>query len=133
ELRDRAVAELTGSLRRREVVFVRISADGTVTAIERPDEGGGRLDLEVPLLARVPDPDVSLQYLGESSPELRVCTVVRQALEREDLDGVLVIMVPEVPLARLTVALVEGLRRDQERCARDEQGLGVLVEPWRRP
>jgi hypothetical protein len=134
ELADRAVAELTESLRQREVLFARVSREGTITAIERVDgEQVSGLELEVPLLARVPDPDVAVRYLGERNPELRVCSVVRQTLERDDLDGALVIIVPEVGLGELVVALVDGLRRDQERCFGDEGALGVVVEPGRHP
>lgn len=128
--RARALRDLTTAIGGRRVVVVRVSEGGTVASIEqsvggRPDRAG----LSVPLLARVADPDVVLTYLGDRSPELRVCGIVRAALPGRRLDDAIVAIVPDVARARLPVALVEGLRRDAERCFADERAMGVLIDP----
>jgi hypothetical protein len=134
QLYDEALAQLAHAIERRSATFARISSAGVLVSIERdPDRSGSirGLELGVPLLERVPDADVGTVYLGERIPELRVCTVVRRHLGRDDLGDELVIIIPEVPLAELEVALVRGLRRDQERCLRDEGAVGVVVDPLR--
>jgi hypothetical protein len=134
QLYEEALAELAHAIERRSATFARISPAGVLVSIERdPDRTGSirELELGVPLLERVPDADVGTVYLGERIPELRVCTVVRRQLGRDDLGDELVIIIPEAPLAELEVALVRGLRRDQERCLRDEGAVGVVVDPLR--
>ncbi len=135
QLYRQALAELAEAIEGRHVTFARISPRGVLVSLERDEPGEieemTRLDVGVPLLERVPDADRGVVYMGERIADLRICTVVRRHLGREDLEGELVIIVPEVPLAELGVALVRGLRRDQQRCMRDEGGVGVVVDPGR--
>ena len=126
ELARRALAHFDASLRTRRIVIARVGRDGTITAVE---DGKRKLVTSIPLLARVADPNIGLIYLGERSPELRLCAVVREQLAAPDLAQALVIIVPEVPLGELTVALVDGLRRDEQRCAVDHKGLAVVLDP----
>ena len=134
QLYQQALSELAQAIAERSVTFARVSARGILVSIERDELGAdeaSRLALAVPLLERVPDPDLGVVYLGERITDLRICTVVRRHLGRDDLGGELVIIVPKVPLAELEVALVRGLRRDQDRCLRDEGAVGVVVDPLR--
>ena len=85
--------------------------------------------LDSPLLEHSPDPDIALAYLGDRAAELRICRIVAVHLGLADLANHLVILAPEKALADLPHALVEGLRRDVERCLRDQQGLAVIVDP----
>ena len=128
EIKQRALDELMKSMGDRSVIYVRVSAAGLLTAIER--DGDGVVDtvpLSIPLLERVADPDIAVVYLGEQSPELSLCSRVRVVLGLRDLADHLVVFVPDAPLDQLPVALVDGLRRDQERCLTGEGGVGVLV------
>lgn len=128
-LRQRAIAELQRSLRDRNAIIARIAKTGMLTSIDVDENGETqRVHVGVPLIERVADPDVGTAYLGDRAPELRLCAIVRAQLERPDLGGDLVVIVPDVPLADLTVALVRGLRQDEERCMTDN-GIGVLVDP----
>ncbi|HUH03947.1 MAG TPA: hypothetical protein VML75_18250 [Kofleriaceae bacterium] len=130
ELRAEAIAELARGLELRQPVYVRISPEGAVIAIEvGTTPGTGDRQVGVPLLERVPDPDVGISYLGDRSADLRVCSIVMHHLGRADLRHDLVIIAPEVPLGELPVALVVGLQRDQERCARDAQGVAIVIDP----
>lgn len=126
ELARRALAHFDATLRTRRIVIARVARDGTLTAVE---DGQRTLTTAIPLLARVADPDVGLVYLGERAPELRLCAVVREQLGTPDLSTALVIIVPAVPVNELTVALVDGLRRDEQRCAADQKGLAVVLDP----
>lgn len=127
---QQAIAQLAFGLKERGVVYAKVSATGMVTALERTRAGEVlHLGLGVPLLEQVPDPDVALAYLGDRAPALRVCAIVRERLGTEDLSGYLVVIIPEVPLASLSVALFRGLTRDQQRCLDDQRGIAVLVDP----
>ncbi|MFH2008535.1 MAG: hypothetical protein ABI333_18250 [bacterium] len=129
-LRRRAASALVAASARSGVVRVQVSATGHITHLTV--ESGGRtrsLVVDVPLLERVPDPNVGMVYLGHSSAALRVCTAVRRTLGWRTLREALVILQPAVPLAALQVALVEGLRADQNRCYPEERGLAVIVDP----
>jgi biopolymer transport protein ExbD len=129
-LRQRALEELMKSMGDRKVIYVRISSAGTLTAIERSDGGQmRRQELDVALLERVPDPDVEVVYVGDRSTDLRLCTRVRVTLGLDDLVDRLVVVAADASLGELPVALVDGLRRDQERCFIDERGVSVLVTP----
>jgi hypothetical protein len=110
------------------VIRAEVSAAGRITRI-LVEVGTERQDLmvDLPLVARVPDPDVALEYLGLRSQARRVCTTIRRALGRSDLGGALVLLQPERDLELLSVALVEGLRQDLLRCYPDESGLAVLL------
>jgi hypothetical protein len=125
-LQKRAYAHFDASLRARRMVIARIGRDGAVTAVE---DGGKTLPLNMPLLARVADANVGLIYLGEQSTELRVCSIVRNQIGAKDLSDVLVIFVPAAPVDQLSVALVDGLHADEQRCATDHKGLAVLLDP----
>lgn len=148
QLYDEARRELSRAIDDRRALYARVSPSGTLASIAgaHVDGGGGaegiagtveatgedaELELGVPLLERVSDADRGAVYLGERIPDLRVCTIVREQLGRENLEEALVIIAPEVPIADLEVALVRGLRQDQERCLRDEGGLAVVVDPRR--
>ncbi len=117
-LHARALAELAT----RPAIVVRVSAAGTLTAVEA---GGNTTPLDVPLLEHSPDPDVALAYLGDRSSELRVCRVAALHAGVPDVQRFLVIIATERALADLPQALYEGLQRDVERC----DGLAVIVEP----
>jgi len=125
ELRERALIELTRALEGRTAAVARVSPDGTLRAVELGDR---TVELGVPLLERVPDPDIALAYLGDRSGELRVCKVVALRLGVTDLRRYLVVIAPDVPLSGLKVALVAGLRRDAERCLAEQQGVAVVVD-----
>ena len=125
ELRQRALGELTRALEGRKVIVARIAVDGTLRALEHDS---GTVALGVPLLERVPDPDVSLAYLGDRSAELRVCRAIALRLGLPSLRDQLVVIAPDAPLPDLTVALAAGLRRDAERCLTEQQGVAVVVD-----
>lgn len=132
QLHTRAVATANSDIASRPTVVVRISTAGNVTAIETAAPTGAVEKTEAidsPLLEHSPDPDVALAYLGDRAAELRICRIVAVHLGAPDLAHHLVILAPEKPLADLPHALVEGLRRDVERCLHDQQGLAVIVDP----
>jgi len=130
ELRQRAIDELTRSIGSRSAVYARISGDGTLTAIER-DHGATtqRLEVATPLLTPVDDPNVRVVYLGERRPEWRLCTRIRVTLGLADLHDRLVVFALDAPLAMSPVALVEGLRADEEHCFADEGGIAIVLPP----
>jgi hypothetical protein len=129
-LRRRAASALVAASARAGVVRVRVSAAGRITGLTVESAGRARtLVVDMPLLERVPDPNVGVAYLGHRSAALRVCTAVRRALGWPTLRDALVILQPAKPLAKLQVALVEGLRADQNRCFREERGLAVILDP----
>lgn len=119
--RELGLARALEQLGSRPALVLRISAAGELVAIETgADE---TLEVRVPLLERVPDRDVALAYLGDRSPEMRLCAI---AARYAPVDNRLVVIAPLSPVADLSVALVEGLRRDVERC---DGALAVIVEP----
>lgn len=121
-------AGLALALRRlsdRGAVILRVSVDGRLVAVET--DVGPVLEVGVPLLEAVPDRDVALAYLGDSSPNLQLCAIARRYTE---IDGHLVVIAPERALVDLSVALVHGLRRDVERCV---GAMAVIVEPGATP
>jgi hypothetical protein len=124
-LRERALSALARQLEARRAVVARIAPDGTLRALEHD---GGTMALGVPLLERVPDPDIALAYLGDRSPELRVCRAIALRLGLRDLRDQLVVIAPDAPIGSLTVALVAGLRRDAARCLEEQQGVAVVVD-----
>jgi hypothetical protein len=126
QLRAQAVASVNEDIANRPAVIVRISTAGNVTSVETNEKTEA---LDSPLLEHSPDPDVALAYLGDRAAELRICRIVAVHLALPDLAQHLVILAPEKPLADLPHALVEGLRRDVERCLHDQQGLAVIVDP----
>lgn len=128
-LRERALDQLSRALSGRRGHFVRVSQSGQVTAIETESAGGiERRSMAVPLVARVADPDVVLEYLGDRSADLRLCALVARELGLDNLEDELVIVVPEAALAELPLALARGLLSDVDRC-RAQQGIAVLVGP----
>ena len=129
-LRKKALEELMKSMGDRQVIYVRVSSAGMLTAIEQQQGGAMRKHVvDVALLERVPDPDVAVAYVGDRQKDLRLCTRVRVTLGLADLSDRLVVVAAESALQDLPVALVDGLRRDQERCFLDEHGVSVLVTP----
>jgi len=125
-LHARALADLDAELAARPAVVVRISAAGTITALE---QARGVTPLDVPLLEHSPDPDVAVAYLGDRSAELRVCKIVALHLGVPDLAKVLVIIAPAQRLADLQHALFDGLHRDLDRCITEQKGLAAIVDP----
>jgi hypothetical protein len=125
-LRTRALADLEKQLATRTPLVIRISALGTVEAIEAD---GKRIPLDVPLLEHSPDPDIGIAYLGERSAELRVCRVAALHLSAAELSRYLVIIAPAKPLADLPHALHVGLHRDLDRCFAEQRGLATIVDP----
>lgn len=125
-LRERALATLAADLEGRPAVVARVSKDGVLTALELADR---RIELGVPLLERVPEPDIVVAYLGDRSADLRICRIAAVRLGVADLSEHLIVISPDVPLADLTVALVAGLRRDAERCLAEQRGAAVVVDP----
>ena len=129
-LRKVALAEILAGLESRQAVVVRISADGRLRQLERRLDGKPVVTpVELPLVERVPDPDVNLIYLGERSPDLRLCSLVRLQLGAPDLASTIVIVALDLPLDQLSVALARGLKRDVDRCTGDQRGVAVLLDP----
>jgi hypothetical protein len=130
DLRRAALAQVIVGLEGRSPVVARIGRDGELRALERMSDG--RLTskpLGVPLVERVPDPDVALVYLGDRRDGPTLCNLLRLHLGARDLSDALVIVAPEVPLEQLSVALARGLSRDAERCLADQRGVAVIVDP----
>ncbi len=126
-VRQAAAAAVARSVDTRATQIAHVSPTGVLTAVE---PAGRPLTLVgAPLLQRVDDPDVGLVYLGDDNPALRICAIVAAALDRTDLARDIVVIVPDSSIDRLPVALVEGMRRDLERCAADQGALAVLVDP----
>lgn len=121
-LRARAIADVAT----RPAIIVRISAAGTISALEAD---GKVTPLDVPLLEHSPDPDVALAYLGDRSGELRACRIAALHLGAADLARYLVIFAPAQRLADLPHALFDGLHRDVDRCLADQHGLAVIIDP----
>jgi hypothetical protein len=125
-LRDAAVSATTKQMQSAPLVAVRIAPDGTLVDVEW---AGEKRTIALPLLERVPDPDVAVAYLGDRAPALRVCGVVAHELRVADLNGYVVVVSPAVALGEMSVALVAGLRRDLVRCQIEQQAMALIVEP----
>jgi hypothetical protein len=137
-LRAKALANLDRDLEGRTPLVVRISAQvdrdrvkGTIASLEH---GGGKLELDVPLLADSRDPDAEVEYLGDRAADQRVCRIAAVHLRLADLARHLVIIVPDRPYADLkriagSVALFQGLERDVVRCFIEQRGSAVLIDP----
>lgn len=129
-LRKVALAEILAGLESRQAVVARVGADGRLRQLERRQDGQPVVTpVELPLVERVPDPDVLLVYLGEHSPDLRLCNLVRLQLGAQDLSDTIVIVALDLPLGQLSVALARGLQRDVDRCTGDQGGVAVLLDP----
>lgn len=150
ELRRAAEAKLAQELRERPVVIARVSARGVLTSLEvaagstgaldallspapgsAAAPGGGtapsaRIALDLPLMEKVPDPDVSVGYVADREPARRICAVAAARLG--SLQRSLVILAVDAPLAELMVALVAGLRRDVEDCLTEHRAAAVLLD-----
>jgi hypothetical protein len=125
-LRTRALADLDRQLASLTPLVVRVSAKGTIDALELD---GKRTPLDVPLLEGSADPDVGVAYLGARSAELRLCRIAAVHLQLPDLADHLVIIAPSAPLADLPHALYEGLRADVDHCVVDQRGLASIIDP----
>jgi hypothetical protein len=133
ELRQAALAQLMTGLEGRGPVVVRVGRDGQLRALEHRRAGRvTSIPLGLPLVERVPDPDVALSYLGDRQDGLRLCSLLRLHLGATDLSDALVIVAPDVPVDQLSVALARGLQRDTERCLSDQRGVAVIVDPGAR-
>ncbi len=126
-VRQAAAAAIARSVDTRATQLAHISSRGVLTAVEPAD--GESILVGAPLLERVDDPDIALAYLGDRNAALRICAIVAAALGRADLARDIVVIVPDASIDQLPVALVEGIRRDLERCAADQGALAVLVDP----
>ena len=124
-LRAAALANLNADLAGRTAVVVRVTAEGTIDALEL---GADKRVLDVPLLEHSADPDAAIAYLGDRSAELRVCRIVAVHLGVPDLAKHLVIISPAVPLADLKRALHRGLHEDLLRCLADQHGIATIVD-----
>ena len=123
-LQARALVDLDRQLAERPAVVVRVTAAGTIAAIE---SAGKTIALDAPLLEH--DPQVKESYLPDRSAELRVCRVVALHLGVDDLAKVLVIVAPDRALADLPHALFDGLHRDVDRCLVEQRGIAAIVGP----
>lgn len=142
ELRAVAEAQLAASLHEQPVIVARISARGVLTSLEvAPGAGGAlaalvapaagsgsapRLALELPLIERVPDPDVAVAYIGARDPAHRICNAAAARLG--SLARSLVIVSVDAPLSELMLALVAGLRRDVDHCLIEHRAAAVLLD-----
>jgi len=129
-LHARALVTLDHDLAARPAIVVRVSAAGTVTAL---DAQGATTPLDVPLLEHSPDPDVAVAYLGDRSAELRICRIAALHVGAATLARDLVIVAPDRALADLPHALFDGLHRDIERCLVEQQALAVIIDPAAAP
>ncbi len=125
-LRVRALASITAELSERTPLVIRVSAAGTVEAVEAD---GKKLPLDVPLLERDPDPTISASYLGERSSELRICRIAAVHLAVPDLSRYLIIVAPAEPRERRFVVLNAGLDADLARCFVEQHGFATIIEP----
>jgi len=129
-LRKVAVAEILAGLESRQAVVARVGPDGRLRQLERRQDGKPLVTpVELPLVEKVPDPDINLVYLGERSPDLRLCNLVRLQLGAADLTDTMVIVALDVPLDQMSVALARGLQRDVDRCTGDQRGVAVILDP----
>ena len=129
-LRKVAVAEILAGLESRQAVVARVGPDGRLRQLERRQDGKPLVTpVELPLVEAVPDPDVEFVYLGERSPDLRLCSLIRLQLGAPDLSGTLVIVALDQPLDELSRALALGLLRDVDRCTGEQRGVAVLLDP----
>jgi hypothetical protein len=130
QLRRAALTQVMTGLEGRGAVVVRVARDGQLRAMERRlgDETVST-PLALPLVERVPDPDVGLVYLAERQDGMSLCTLLRLHMGTTDLSDSLVIITPDVPFEELSVALARGLQRDTERCLADQRGIAVIVDP----
>jgi hypothetical protein len=124
---QRAIDTLLSQVRSLSPVHVGVSATGVIERIGDGDEVNGSVT-EIPLVAPAADPNVRLIYLGNAQPARRVCNVVAAQLPGRTLANTLVIIELSGPVTELPVALVNGLRQDQERCAREHAATAVLLE-----
>lgn len=129
-LHGRALDTLDSALRGLRPVIARVAEDGTLRALE---VAGETRPLGVPLVEKVEAADVEWGYLGDRSPDLRLCALVALRLGAVDLADQLIIIAPDRPLADLRVALARGLASDVRRCQIDQRGLAVVVEPTAEP
>jgi hypothetical protein len=128
---ERDLAERTPLVAR---LAVQIDGDRTKATIAALEHAGQTLPLDLPLLTDSRDPDVEVEYLGDTSAELRVCRIATVHLRLPDLARHLVIIVPDRPLAELkrlagSVALFEGLGHDIVRCFIEQRGMATLIDP----
>jgi len=129
-LRKVAVAEILAGLESRQAVVARVGPDGRLRQLERRQDGKPLVTpVELPLVEKVPDPDINLVYLGERSPDLRLCSLLRLQLGAADLADTMVIVALDVPLDQMSVALARGLQRDVDRCTGDQRGVAVILDP----
>lgn len=131
QLRDAAQVQVLRDLQGRPTVYVRISANGHLLAIERDGIPNAikTLDPPTPLLVKTDFEGGGTSYQGNQEPGHRICSLVRKELALGSLENYLVIFAPEVGLDGLQVALARGLRSDQQYCFKDEGGIGILVDP----
>jgi hypothetical protein len=129
-LRRAAMSQIVTGLEGRGPVVARIDREGRLLALERMRDGRVVVTpLGLPLIERVPDPDIGLVYLGERRDGPSLCSLLRLHLGARDLSDSLVIVALDAPRAQLSVALARGLERDAERCLAEQRGIAVIVYP----
>ncbi|MBI4957243.1 MAG: hypothetical protein HY908_34850 [Myxococcales bacterium] len=121
-------ARLVAAIQTDELVLVVVSGAGEIVALERrgdPAQAPG-----IPLVRSSPDSDVKLEYLGDTSPELRLCPLVRRRVDPEGRLGRLLIVVSTTrPLGELPFTLANGIRTDVKQCLEDANGVALLIDP----
>jgi hypothetical protein len=138
-LRQAAISTLASELQQRPAIIARVSGRGVLRALEIPQEGQAVILVELPLIEPVSDPDVGIGYVGERETSRRICAVAAARVgaarpasaagAASALEGMLVVISVDAPLAELTVALVTGLRRDVEHCLSAHRAAAVLLDP----
>jgi hypothetical protein len=133
-LRQAAISTLANELQQRPALIARVSRRGVLISLEIPAEGRAVIPVELPLIEPVSDPDVAIGYVGARDASRRICAVAAAQLAAAGaptatLEGMLVVIAVDAPLAELTVALVNGLRRDVEHCLSAHRAAAVLLDP----
>jgi hypothetical protein len=133
ELRRAAVRALSQRLQQQPAIVARVSARGVLTSLEvAPADGGAstQMALERPLLERVDDPDIAVGYVGDRDGGQRLCALIaaRPELGATSLERSLVVIAVEGAVPELMVALVGGLRRDVDDCARAHRAAAVIID-----
>ncbi|MCC6527488.1 MAG: hypothetical protein IT373_32880 [Polyangiaceae bacterium] len=119
---------LAAAIQTDELVLVAVSGAGEIVALER--RGDHAQAPGIPLVRSSPDRDVQLEYLGDTSPELRLCPLVRRRVDPEGRLGRLLIVVSTTrPLGELPFTLANGIRTDVKQCLEDANGVALLIDP----
>ena len=130
-LHARAIDEWTARLRAAPAVFAYVQ-EGVLRSLELSFAAETRRYPGAWALTHPSsDPDIGLSYVGEGDPERRLCAIIAASFPEVELGSAMVVISTDLPLEKLPVALVEGLRRDQQACA--ESGAATVIVPGREP